>query len=129
MRKKIKVEVPEFMNPPEKPFDGTTCNDCKYSDCEWSDEPCDSCTIGELNFEPRDEIKSPKHYNRLGAMECLDEMILFFGEEEVKIFCKLNTFKYRYRAAEKNGEEDLKKSDFYAKFYRFLEGNGVDPRI
>jgi hypothetical protein len=55
-------------------------------------------------------------------MECIDEMILLFGVEEVKSFCKLNAWKYRYRAAEKNGEEDLRKSDWYLRKYKELCG-------
>lgn len=65
-------------------------------------------------------IKKPKHYNREGGMECIDEMVLVFGKEAVKNFCLCNIWKYRYRAADKNGEEDLKKSDFYMKKYHEL---------
>ena len=62
-------------------------------------------------------VQHPKHYNREGGMECLDEMVLVFGKEAVKNFCLCNVWKYRYRAADKNGEEDLEKSDFYMKKY------------
>ena len=67
-----------------------------------------------------DIIKKPKHYNREGSMECIDEMILVFGEEAVKNFCLCNVWKYRYRATDKNGEEDLAKSDFYMNKYKEL---------
>lgn len=60
----------------------------------------------------RNNIK-PQHYKRDGAMECIEEMVLAFGLEETITFCKLNVWKYRYRAGEKNGEEDLKKADEY----------------
>ena len=43
-----------------------------------------------------------------------------FGEEAVKNFCICNAWKYRYRAADKNGEEDLKKSDWYLNKYKEL---------
>ena len=69
-----------------------------------------------------DNVNRPKHYIREGGMECIDEMILLFGVEEVKSFCKLNAWKYRYRAAEKNGEEDLRKSDWYLRKYKELCG-------
>ena len=65
-------------------------------------------------------ITKPKHYNREGGMECIDEMILMFGVDAVMDFCKCNAWKYRYRAADKNGEEDLKKSDWYLKKYQEL---------
>lgn len=65
-------------------------------------------------------VEHPKHYNREGAMECIDEMVVIFGLEDTLAFCKLNAWKYRYRAADKNGEEDLKKSDWYINKYREL---------
>ena len=64
-----------------------------------------------------EKIDHPSHYNREDAMECIEEMILIFGKEAVKDFCLCNAWKYRYRAADKNGEEDLKKSDWYIKKY------------
>lgn len=70
--------------------------------------------------EKYDIIKKPKHYNRENAMECIDEMILIFGKETVMNFCLLNAWKYRYRASDKNGETDLKKSDWYIKKYKEL---------
>ena len=67
-----------------------------------------------------DVISKPKHYNRAGAMECLDEMELIFGKQAVTYFCLCNAWKYRYRAVDKNGIEDLKKSDFYMRKYEEL---------
>ncbi len=72
-----------------------------------------------------ENVNHPKHYNREGGMECIDEMILVFGEEAVKHFCLCNAWKYRYRAADKNGEEDLKKSDWYLKKYKELNGDNI----
>lgn len=65
-------------------------------------------------------INHPKHYSRDDAMECINEMILVFGVEATMNFCLLNAWKYRYRAADKNGIEDLKKSDWYMKLYQDL---------
>lgn len=67
-----------------------------------------------------DMVNRPPHYCREGGMECIDEMIILFGKEAVKHFCLCNSWKYRYRAADKNGEEDLKKSDWYIKKYKEL---------
>lgn len=67
-----------------------------------------------------DVINHPKHYTREGAMESIDEMLLIFGKEAVMHFCVCNAWKYRYRAALKNGEEDIKKSDWYIKKYKEL---------
>ena len=60
-----------------------------------------------------DVINHPKHYTREGAMESIDEMVFLFGIEAVKNFCLCNVWKYRYRASDKNGDEDIKKSDWY----------------
>ena len=60
---------------------------------------------------------NPKHYRRDGGIESIDEMEMVFGTEAVMHFCLLNVWKYRYRAADKNGEEDLRKSDWYMKKY------------
>lgn len=67
-----------------------------------------------------DMVNRPPHYNREGGMESIDEMVLVFGKEAVKNFCLCNVWKYRYRAADKNGQEDLKKSDWYMKKYKEL---------
>lgn len=67
-----------------------------------------------------DSVNKPKHYNREGGMESIDEMVLVFGREAVKNFCLCNVWKYRYRAADKNGEEDLRKSDWYMRKYKEL---------
>lgn len=68
----------------------------------------------------KEKVNHPKHYNRENAMECIEEMVMLFGVKETQIFCKLNAWKYRYRAAEKNGIEDLKKSDWYIQKYKEL---------
>ena len=70
-----------------------------------------------------DMIERPPHYNREGAMESIDEMELIFGKEAVKHFCLCNIWKYRYRASDKNGKEDLEKSDWYMRKYRELCSN------
>ena len=67
-----------------------------------------------------DMINHPKHYCREDAIECLDEMRLVFGDDIVAAFCLCNVWKYRYRAASKGQEEDLKKSDFYMRKYKAL---------
>lgn len=80
--------------------------------------------------KPNEEIfgvNHPSHYNRDGAIECIDEMELLFGKEETATWCKLNTWKYRYRAGEKPGEaalKDLKKSDWYMNKYKELKEKG-----
>ena len=59
-----------------------------------------------------DNVNHPTHY-KVHKHECIDEMVAVFGVEAVKAFCKCNAWKYRYRSVAKNGEEDLKKADWY----------------
>lgn len=67
-------------------------------------------------------VDHPIHYNREGAMECIDEMEMIFGPEMVMNFCLGCVFKYRYRAGLKNnGYEDLEKSDWYMRKYKELK--------
>lgn len=111
------------------------CYMCKYDDKAVSEEPCVHCrgTIPHSNpryettpdlyeLQESNNVNHPTHYNREGALECIDEMILIFGKEATMTFCLLNAWKYRYRAADKNGEEDLKKSDWYLNKVKELKG-------
>ena len=76
-----------------------------------------------------DSVNHPSHYNRVGAMECIDEMILVFGKKAVINFCLCNAWKYRYRASDKNGLEDLEKSDWYIKKAQELFGSPKKIKI
>lgn len=71
-------------------------------------------------------VNHPAHYQ--GKHECIDEMISLFGVENVKAFCRCNVYKYRFRAARKNGAEDIQKADWYMDKLMELEdvsnGNG-----
>ena len=72
-----------------------------------------------------DSVNHPSHYQ--GKRECIDEMIAMFGIEDTKAFCRLNVFKYRYRAGKKAGntaEQDLKKAEWYMDKLIELEGAG-----
>ena len=75
--------------------------------------------VAESEF---DIVQHPRHYNRDGAIECIDEMELIYGPEAVMYFCLLSCHKYRYRAGLKNdGYEDLEKSDWYMRKYKELK--------
>lgn len=104
------------------------CNYCKNkgaidSNCSF----CNTTKEGDMptHFESKnkqvDNVNHPAHYERDGAMECIDEMIMIFGENVVKHFCLCNAWKYRYRAADKNGTEDIAKSDWYIRKYKELD--------
>ena len=69
--------------------------------------------------EENDAVNHPSHYEH--GIECIDEMILLYGVVETMCFCKLNAHKYRKRAFNKGGKEDIDKSDWYMKEYAYLD--------
>lgn len=73
----------------------------------------------EDNDEEHDAVNNPSHYKH--GIECIDEMILLYGVVETMVFCKLNSHKYRKRAFDKGGKEDMDKSDWYMKEYAYLD--------
>lgn len=73
--------------------------------------------------ETKEAVNHPAHYQ--GKHECIDEMIALFGVEAVAHFCMCNVYKYRYRASQKNGAEDIKKADWYMDYLMKLQG-GAD---
>lgn len=74
-------------------------------------------------------VEHPAHYCRDNAMECIEEMEMIFGVDAVMTFCLLNAWKYRYRSADKNGTEDILKSDWYLRKYKELKGRDYEPRL
>lgn len=108
------------------------CRNCKVEhicstvlgDFESHEEECDEAfnIVYTLNNQ-NDIVNHPPHYCREGSMECIEEMELIFGKEAVKHFCLCNAWKYRYRSSAKNGEEDIKKSDWYIQKYKELTSN------
>lgn len=77
------------------------CDECKYEYLSKEEHPCIVCRwkvkdgglafFGKLSyFEPKEEknddeinmVNHPQHYNRDGAMECIDEMIAVLEELE-----------------------------------------------
>ena len=48
-----------------------------------------------------EETEHPRHYTQ-GEVECIDAMVLAFGGEAVRDYCRLNAFKYVWRAKEKD---------------------------
>lgn len=118
------------------------CDKCEYWDTEDGKEPCVYCRhnspftgdrywntpsfykpedMEPYGGEPKEDvINHPNHYTNSG-MECIDEMETVFGIVPTMHFCLLNVWKYRKRAIHKNGEEDLKKSDWYMNKYKELQ--------
>ena len=68
-------------------------------------------------------VNHPSHYQKDGK-ECIDVMLEDFGPDAVIAFCKLNAFKYRWRAGMKEGntaEPDEAKAQWYEKKAEELE--------
>ena len=106
------------------------CDSCEYQNnhspmCDKQHIPLSSEFVGKCKdykeriAENMSNVDHPKHYNR--SIECIDEMIAVFGVEVVKHFCLCNVWKYRYRASDKNGDEDIEKSDWYMNKYMELK--------
>ena len=69
-----------------------------------------------------DPVYKPFHYTQ-GDIECIDAMVAAFGEYQTAVYCKLNAFKYLWRADFKKNNQDIKKAIWYLKF-----AIGDDPR-
>ena len=66
------------------------------------------------------KVNHPDHYNT-ESFECIEVMEEVFGKEAVKNFCKLNAFKYLWRADEKDGMDDIHKAQWYLEHMRSLD--------
>ena len=79
----------------------------------------------------KEQVNHPDHYQKNGK-ECIDVMVERFGVTATINFCELNTFKYEWRAGEKEGnskEQDLKKAEWYRNKAEELRRIGIFKRI
>lgn len=67
--------------------------------------------IAKCVESPEQAVNHPAHYQ--GKHECIEVMRSLFGDAAVMNFCKCNVFKYRFRASDKNGTEDIQKAEWY----------------
>lgn len=61
-----------------------------------------------------EQVNHPSHYQ--GTIECIDAMVAAFGSEDTAMFCRINAFKYVWRAGKKTNNtqvQDLKKAVWY----------------
>ena len=83
------------------------------------------CDLGSDEYVERiytalhNSVNHPAHYS--GKHECIEIMRVMFGDEAVKAFCRCNSFKYRFRAARKNGDEDIAKAEWYEEYLFHME--------
>lgn len=71
-----------------------------------------------------DNVDHPKHYTS-GKVECIDALEAATVElKGIEAVCTANAIKYLWRWKQKNGVEDLKKSQWYInKLIKNMEGN------
>ena len=60
-----------------------------------------------------DNVNHPAHYEGQTSIECIEAMQIAFGKRAVADFCLCNAFKYLWRHKNKNGQEDLRKAQWY----------------
>ena len=84
-----------------------------------------SFSSGPGSRSKNDMVNSPPHYLREGDMECIDAMVQVFGEEAVRLYSRINAFKYQWRQNYKHDDpsEDISKAIWYLRF-----SQGDDPR-
>lgn len=61
-------------------------------------------------------VDHPSHYKKEDRLECIDEMVKKFGYYHTCIFCLMSSYKYLYRAGDKDGnseDQDLAKACWY----------------
>lgn len=78
-----------------------------------------------IDGSEEDMVNHPSHYQSMDKahnIECIDAMIAAFGHYEAAVFCKLNAFKYIWRASSKGGNMDISKAQWYLAKYRELGG-------
>lgn len=72
-----------------------------------------------VSTKSEEKVNHPSHYINSDGKECIDVMIDTFGIDAVITFCKLNAFKYMFRAGKKEGspeKEDLDKAAWYTNY-------------
>lgn len=67
----------------------------------------------ECPFIKKEAVNHPTHYNQ-GKVECIEAIeSATIGKKGIEAFCVGNILKYLWRYENKNGLEDVKKSQFY----------------
>ena len=80
--------------------------------------------MAENNKVDINQVEHPSHYSQEGRLECLEEMLLMFGKENVITWCRITAYKYYYRAGNKeheSAEKDRAKAMFYLNYVKKLQ--------
>ena len=81
------------------------------------------CALNVEMFSDNDAV-NPQHYK--GDIECIDAMRYVFGDKFTANGCLWNVFKYLWRYADKNGEEDIEKAKWYMNKFKMLINLNAD---
>ena len=67
-------------------------------------------------------VQHPNHYgDGDDGLQCIEAMLQVFGKNSTMDFCKLNSFKYIWRAKNKGKEtEDMEKAKRYLEYWHVL---------
>ncbi len=94
--------------------------------CEDPSKKCSVWSGTAAAPDPDDDmVNNPSHYQSMDGVlniDCITAMQAAFGRYETAVFCKLNAFKYIWRASSKNGNEDIDKASWYLNKYKELGG-------
>lgn len=74
----------------------------------------------------KEQVNHPNHYNIPGKRECIVAMKEDYGDQLTAAFCLMNSYKYLYRAGQKDGnskDQDIAKARWY---YNYVRDN-LDP--
>lgn len=106
------------------------CSGCPYAKmnsglpcCELVATTAKECIERLEGKTTKESVDHPDHY-RGGKYECIEVMTEIFGVEETRAFCKLNAFKYLWRAGKKGSQEqDIAKAKWYLSKHKELGGD------
>lgn len=75
-----------------------------------------------FNTDNLEIVKHPNHYGAgNGGLQCIEAMLQTFGKDATMAFCKLNAFKYIWRATYKGKEtQDMEKAKRYLEYWHVL---------
>lgn len=89
---------------------GCLLTDANVIPCEW-----DFSVMRNADAAPTtsDNVNHPSHYTQ-GGVECIDALqAATVNLQGIEAVCTANAIKYLWRWKQKNGEEDLKKAQWY----------------
>lgn len=73
----------------------------------------------------KEQVNHPSHYGgENNPYETIKVMRAWFGDEEVKVFCKLTAFKYMSRCGKKDNNslsQDISKAEWYLNYIKQME--------